>query len=134
MRFKERQVTQEPDPYIKMLRAQIKRAKQLDPELMRCRRGLLGHAWEFRRPDWESKTPGVVPVARQCLRCGAIARYDISAKYGEQLSAPRYQYPDGYLDQRGKDQPPLSAQSLRAAFAERLKSDLPDLKDVEQST
>ena len=122
----------EQDPYVELLKRQIARAKNIDPSLLGCRRGALSHAWQAVQPDFKVSVRGAAAVAYQCERCQAIKRGVISKKYGEWLSTPQIEYPDGYLVHRedGETGPALSSQSVRAAFTAQVIKDLAELPEI----
>lgn len=124
----------EQDPYVELLKRQIKRAQQLDDNHLGCRRGALGHAWIAVRPDLDVKIRGAAAVAYQCQSCLAIKRGVVSKRYGEWLSNPTIEYPDGYLVRKedGEMGPALSAQSVRAEFVARTLKDLGGLPPIHE--
>jgi hypothetical protein len=124
----------EKDPYVELLDVQIKSTKALSTEHLSCRRGAMGHAWQPVQPDWDPHTRGVVPVASQCSRCLTIRRQNVSKRFGEQLTTPTYEYPEGYQLRRDGDTkgPALMAQAVRAAFVQRMLKDVNDLPEIVQ--
>lgn len=125
MPIKEGQVTTEQDPYIALLKRQIKTAETLTTEHLSCRRGALGHSWMAVQPDFEIKVRGAIAVAYQCQSCLAIKRGTVSKRFGEWLSPPHTEYPEGYLIPRKKESgASVSAQSVRAAFVARVQSEI----------
>ena len=125
-------MTEEKDPYVELLKRQIKRTDQLTPEHLGCRRGAMGHNWEPVSPDFDIKIRGAIAVAYQCQRCYAIKRGVVSKRYGEWLSPPSIEYPEGYLIPKaaGETGPTVSAQAVRAAFIKRVQSAIEDLRPM----
>jgi hypothetical protein len=127
---KEGQVTAEQDPYVELLKRQIKRADTLTTEHLTCRRGALGHHWMAVQPDFKTNVRGAVPVAYQCQGCLCIKRGVVSKRFGEWLANPSIEYPDGYLLSKAGNEPTVSAQSVRAAFVARVQSDIEGLPEM----
>lgn len=130
-------MTEEKDPWLVLLDRQVKRTSELSDDHLSCRLGALNHAWKLVQPDWKP-TKGVKAVAQQCQRCLCIKRSNVSIRYGELLSPPTYEYPEGYQlikrpTEKGRI---LSAQAVRAAFVKRLVGDELDpmimLRDLEE--
>jgi len=117
------------DSYVIELNSMKARARKVD--YLSCRRGALSHAWQAVQPDFDSPVKGGRAVARQCTRCLAIVRSVVDKKFGEYLSGPHYEYPEGYLDKRGKGQRALSSHSVRAVFAE-IYGKADNLPEIEQ--
>ena len=117
-------MSEEQDPYVALLKRQIKRTDILSENHLMCRRGALGHAWAPVEPDFDVKVRGATAVAFQCQRCYAIKRGTVSNRYGEWLSPPHFEYPEGYLIPKEPDEigPTVSAQAVRAAFVKRVQS------------
>lgn len=119
------------DPYLILLDRQIKALGKLEEGMLVCRIGAAGHNWQMVQPDWKPAVKGVVPVAKQCLICGTIVRFNISARYGEYLSSPRYEYPDGYSLHGVAER--IRPQAVRAEWAKRMrKSVLPEIIPLER--
>ena len=125
-------MTEEKDPYVELLKRQIKRTDQLTPEHLGCRRGAMGHNWEPVPPDFNVKIRGAAAVASQCQRCFAIKRGVVSKRYGEWLSPPNIEYPEGYLIPKVPNEtgPTVSAQAVRAAFVSRVQSAIESLRPM----
>ena len=119
----------EKDPYLVLLDKQIKRTNDLATDHLSCRQGALNHAWHLVQPDWKPKVRGVRPVAQQCTRCFTIKRSNVSERFGELMSSPTYEYPEGYqLVKKPSDKGRIvSAQAVRAAFVKRVKDQLENL-------
>lgn len=122
----------EQDPYLALLKRQIKRTDQLSETHLGCRRGALGHHWQPVKPDFEIKVSGALAVAYQCSHCYAIKRGTVSKRFGEWLSPPNIEYPEGYLIPKAHDEigPTVSAQAVRAAFVKRVQAAIEDLDDM----
>ena len=122
----------EKDPYIQLLNRQIKRTDRLSVTHLGCRRGAQGHSWIPVKPDFEVKVRGATAVAFQCQQCLAIKRGVVSNRYGEWLSKPTIEYPEGYLIPKAKGEtgPTVSAQAVRAAFVKRVQSQIDHLQDM----
>ena len=123
-------MSEEQDPYVQLLKRQIKRAETLTTENLACRRGALGHHWSPVQPDFDTKIRGAVAVAYQCQGCLGIKRGVMSKRFGEWLAEPRVEYPDDYLLVRTGNEPTVSAQSVRAAFVARIQSDIEGLPEM----
>jgi hypothetical protein len=108
------------DPYLALLDRQIKRLAKLEQINLGCRVGAVGHNWQQVQPDWTPTVKGVVAIAKQCLICETIVRYNISARYGEYLSSPRYEYPDGYILPGSGER--IRPQAVRAEWAKRMRN------------
>lgn len=102
----------------RLVTRQIKRLKEKDPGLIRCRVGADRHHWERVQPDWEPSN-SAMPVAYQCARCDCIKRMDVDPKYGFIIGSPNYEYPDGYLLKREEGDGP---EPLSSSFAVRAVS------------
>ena len=122
-------MTEANDPYIELLKRQIKRTDIISAEHLGCRRGAMGHNWEPVQPDFDVKVRGASSVAYQCQRCFAIKRGVVSNRYGEWLTQPSIEYPEGYLIPREPNEtgPTVSAQAVRAAFVNRVQSKVTEL-------
>ena len=107
------------DPYLVLLDRQIKRLSALDQSLLSCRIGAVGHNWQQVQPDRKPSRRGAMPMAKQCLICGTISRYEVSARFGEYLSKPSYEYPDGYLLEKSDER--IRPQAVRAEWAKRMR-------------
>lgn len=120
------------DPYLALLIRQIKRTDQLAVNHLGCRRGALGHHWEPVKPDFEVNVRGAIAVAYQCSHCYAIKRGTVSKRFGEWLSPPNIEYPEGYLIPKVNDEigPTVSAQAVRAAFVHRVQGSIENLNDI----
>ena len=81
-------MSEEQDPYVQLLKRQIKRAETLTAEHLTCRRGALGHHWQAVQPDFQTKVRGALAVAYQCQGCLCIKRGVVSKRYGEWLAKP----------------------------------------------
>lgn len=123
--------TEADEPFIEQRLAEIKRLKGLTTEHLGCRRGALGHNWRLVQPDWKPGVQGVTPVAKQCLNCKAVVRYNISSRLGEKLDVPRYQYPDGYTLPQDPDGLRATSPAVSAEFARRMKQAvLPEMEHI----
>lgn len=122
-------MTEPKDPYLSLLDRQIKRTTELSFDHLSCRQGALNHSWQPVEPDFATKLRGARARADQCTRCFAIKRYVVSRRYGEYLSDPKIEYPEGYLlNRRAQEKGRIvSAQAVRAAFVKRLEDDLPPM-------
>ena len=108
------------DPYLVLLDTQIRALGKLEEDMVRCRIGAEGHAWKQVKPDWVNTTRGVVAMAKQCQKCHTIIRVNVSARYGEYLSSPVYEYPDDYqLPSTGSR---IRPQAVRAEWVKRIKA------------
>lgn len=121
------------DPYLTLLDRQIKRTVELTFDHLSCRQGALNHSWQPVEPDFSTNLRGARAMAMQCTRCFAIKRYVVSKRYGEYLSDPVIEYPEGYLLTRrsGEKGRVVSAQAVRAAFVKRLEDELPPMVVLE---
>lgn len=111
----------------KIIRRQVKMLGSVSLDHLSCRRGATGHLWHLVQPDWTPDSSGVIALAKQCQRCFAIMRVNVSKRFGEYLDNPRYQYPRGYLIKRDPNMPPIRTSSVRAAFLDRVSNELDDL-------
>jgi hypothetical protein len=121
------------DPYLILLDKQIKQLSKLEQSNLGCRIGAVGHNWQQVQPDWKPTIKGVQPMAKQCLICGTIVRYNISVRYGEYLSHPRYEYPEGYNLKSVTER--IRPQAVRAEWARRMRNAvLPQMVFSEEPT
>lgn len=125
-------MSEEADPYLALLKRQIHRTDQLSAEHLGCRRGALGHHWQPVKPDFDIKVRGALAVAYQCSHCYAIKRGTVSKRFGEWLSPPNIEYPEGYLIPKVPNEtgPTVSAQAVRAAFVQRVQGNVEKLQDM----
>ena len=128
MPIKEGQVT-EKDPYLDLLDKQIKALSKLENVDLGCRIGAQGHNWQQVQPDWKPTLKGVQAMAKQCKNCKTIVRANVSARYGEYLTGPTYEYPDGYqLPSTGER---IRPQSVRAEWIKRMRAAvLPEIEPI----
>jgi hypothetical protein len=122
------EVSIEKDPWLVLLDGQIKQLSKLDDTYMACRIGAVGHNWRAVQPDWKPPA-GVTAMAKQCTHCTTIVRMNVSTRYGEVLSSPRYEYPDGYQIPSGTNGEHIRSQAVRATWARKLREQvLPEIR------
>jgi hypothetical protein len=122
-------MTTEKDPYLVLLDQQIKLLSGLDKDNLGCRIGAVGHRWRQVQPDWKPETKGVVAMAKQCTVCDTIVRFSVSARYGEMLSSPKYEYPDDYKLHPGGQR--IRPQAVRAEWVKRMRNfELPPIVQI----
>lgn len=120
-------MTLENDEYVKQIKAQVKELGKVPLHMLGCRRGAMGHHWQLVRPDWKPTSRGVVGMAKQCTNCYAVMRVDVSRRFGEYLSRPRYDYPEGYLMHGTNEMGPITSRAVRAAFLSRMEAEIDEL-------
>lgn len=123
-------MTTDKDPYLVLLDTQIKALSQLSDVDLGCRIGAQGHNWRQVQPDWDPKLKGVQAMAKQCVNCKTIVRANVSARYGEYLAKPVYEYPAEYqLPSTGER---IRPQAVRAAWAKKMKAAmLPEIEPID---
>lgn len=112
--------TEPKDPYLVLLDRQIKALSELEQSHLSCRQGAVGHNMQQVQPDRKPSMRGVVAMAKQCLICGTIVRYEVSERYGEYIRKPTYDYPDDYLVTGIGER--IRPQAVRAQWAKRMKN------------
>jgi len=101
-----------------LLKAQLKLASTIDPELLECRVGATGHGWQRCQPD-VAKPAGQNVRVDQCDHCDMIRRTYSGAKYGE-IIRRIYVSPPGYYLHRpeGFSGRLMSPAAIRLTLAE----------------
>lgn len=89
----------------------------LRDQFIRCRRGIMGHAWDTVPYVGPKPQYGVIVVYR-CMRC-TTERHDKYNITGKRLGR-RYIYPEGYSWKGHRDDRPTSDQ-LREMFLRQLR-------------
>lgn len=99
-----------------LTKRQIKRAREVDVDLLRCRVGGDRHHWHRVQPDWEPSNKAV-PLAYQCPRCLTVKRMDVDPTYGIIVGRPSYEYDDGFMVKKEGDEVAMSPRAVRAVIA-----------------